>query len=118
ELQRQYPGDAIVLEPSSGTYFDMLQKRFPVRGSKIDWDRVSMARVNRVDTADSEQYLDDAEAFAHDIQESERLYPDYRVVVIGDMPQHTYVLAPDAEWCLAFTLEGDLCFGYALHERS
>jgi hypothetical protein len=134
-LERQYSEAGIVFEPSSNEYFDLLQKRFPVCGSKIDWDRVSTARVKPVDTS-SEQYFDDAMKFAEEIFESELRDPQSLVVVIGDsamegalrmplstlrsslrsilrMPQHTYVLAPDAAWCLVFTMEGDLCFGYA-----
>lgn len=136
ELQREYPGSTIVVDPSSSGYFDMLRRRFPVRGSKIDWDRVPMAKVRRVATSSSEQYFDDAEEFAEEIVGSERLDREREVVVIGDsamegalrmplfafrsflrsilrMPQHTYVLDADATWCLVFTMEGDLCFGYA-----
>ena len=62
ELKRDYPGSTIIMEASSSGYFEVLQRRFPVCGSKIDWDKVPAARVCRVDTANSEQYFDEADA--------------------------------------------------------
>jgi hypothetical protein len=32
---------------------------------------------------------------------------------IVDLPQHTYVIPPDASWCLTFTLEGYMDFGFS-----
>lgn len=136
DLQREHPAPEIAVEPSSDAYFALLQRRFPVRGSKIDWDRVPAARVRRADLADSEKYFEEASAFAEEVWSSEQLDPALLVVVVGDsamksalsmslqtlrsclpgilrMPQHTYVLPPDASWCMVFTMEGDLCFGHA-----
>jgi hypothetical protein len=136
EIQRKYPEAGITIEVSSEPYFEALQRHFPVRGSKIDWDRVPRAQIRQADTANSEKYFDNAVAFTEEILESERLDRDRDVVVIGDsamegafkmrlwvlrsllrsilrMPQHTYVLGPDTSWCLVFSMEGDLCFGYA-----
>jgi len=136
ELERENPGATITVERTSSGYFDMLQKRFPVRGSKIDWGRVPTAQVRRADTANSEKYFDEAARFTQEILDSEQLDLECHVIVVGDsamegafrmplwalrsslrsilrMPQHTYVLDPDAAWCLVFTMEGDLCFAYA-----
>ena len=136
ELQQGYPGLPITIEPSSSEYFEMLQRRFPVCGSKIDWDRVPNSTIRRVNTVDSEHYFDEAIAFVREMLESEGLDRESQAVVIGDsaiegafrmplytlvlclrtilrMPQHTYVLAPNGAWCLVLTMEGDVCFGYA-----
>jgi hypothetical protein len=135
QLQREH-APSIILEPSSTEYFALLEKRFPVQGSKIDWEKVPTAKVRRGHAADSERYLHDAVLFTHEVLESEQLDRECQVIAMGDsamekalrmplstlvlclrhileMPQHTYVLAPDAAWCLVFTMEGDLCFGYA-----
>jgi hypothetical protein len=135
QLQREF-ASSIVVESSSTEYFALLEKRFPVQGSKIDWERVPTAKVRRAHAADTERYLAEAAAFVQEVLESEQLDRECQVIAMGDsamekalrmplstlvlclrnilpMPQHTYVLAPDAAWCLVFTMEGDLCFGYA-----
>jgi hypothetical protein len=135
-LQREFAGNAITIEASSTQYFSLLQARFPMRGAKIDWDRLTTAKVRRVHTSNGEQYINDAMMFARETIETEQLDLTSQVVAIGDsamdkslkmpistlllclpnivaMPQHTYILATDASWCLAFTMEGDLCFGFA-----
>ena len=136
ELRREYAIEEVEVEPSSVDYFRRLEERFPMWGSKIDWDHVPRSRTLHLETSDSEVYFNQAEALANEIWSAAKIDFDRQVVVIGDsatevalkmrlqvlqsclrriltMPQHTYVLAPDASWCMAFTMEGDVCFGYA-----
>ncbi len=138
EIRREYPepNGEVVVHPSSDEYFRTLERRFPVVGSQIAWSRVPGARVQSLDTVDSERYFDQAEEFAREVWAAEDLDRERPVMVIGDsamevalemspralmqclrnilrMPQHTYVLAPDASWCMVFNMEGDVCFGYA-----
>jgi hypothetical protein len=137
ELRRRHASREIEVQPSSAGYFEALERRFPVRGSKIDWERVPGARVLHVEITASEAYFDQAVAFAKENWIAERLDQEQQVVVVGDsamevalkmplrvletslrsilrMPEHNYVLAPDASWCMVFTMEGDMCFGHAL----
>jgi hypothetical protein len=136
EIQHKHSEAGITIEVSSEPYFEALQRHFPVRGSKIDWDKVPGARIRQADTVSREEHFDKAMAFTEEILETERLDRECHVTVIGDsamegalkmrlwvlrslldsilrMPQHTYVLGPDTSWCLVFSMEGDLCFGYA-----
>jgi hypothetical protein len=134
ELRRDHPGPNIVVEPSSYEYFRLLERRYPLGGSKIDWDRVPTGRVRP--NADPARWTDEAVAFTEHVIKVERLDRGTHVVAIGDgpvdvalrlslqtlvsclptllhLPQHTYALPPDGRWCLAFTMEGNLSFGYA-----
>ncbi len=138
ELQRKLSsaGSQLEVQPSSAEYFVVLQERFPVYGSKIDWESVPGARIESIDTADSENYFERAEIFANEVWNAEGIDCERSVVVIGDsamdvalkmplhalrsclrrilaMPQHSYVLASDASWCMSFTMEGDVSFAYA-----
>lgn len=136
ELRPERAKAEIRVESSSMPYFELLQSRFPVCGSKIDWDKVPGAMVQRMELIDSEQYFDEAERFLEKVLAEKRLDTEREVVVIGDsameyalkmppktlalclrrilrMPQHTYVLRPDGSWCMTFTMEGDACFGHA-----
>jgi hypothetical protein len=133
DLRREFPGAEIVVDPTSHEYVDVVQRRFPFLGSKIDWDRVPRSQVRRV--SDVTRFMDEAVAFTLEVMASERLDREVQIAVIGDnamdvtlrmspstfrrclrtildMPQHTYVLALDGAWCLVYTMEGDLCFGY------
>lgn len=123
-------------QASSEGYFVLLEQRFPLIGSKIDWSQVPTSIERRFDVLDSERHADAAAAFMEEISASQNFAPETRIVVIGDsamegavvlslqvlraclrsfvmMPQHTYVTNAEASWCMAFTMEGDLCFGRA-----
>ncbi len=123
-------------EPSSRRYFGEVQRRYPVIGSKIAWSQVVGAVVESAAINDGDAYLAAAESFVDRSRAIHRLSDKEEVVVVGDsamdgalrmsleslrrclgvvlgMPQHTYVLAQNADWCFVFTMEGDLCFGFA-----
>ena len=123
-------------EQSSAPVFGRLQNMFPVGGSKIAWSRVPGSAVETADTSDGDSYLSAAESFFDRNLAGHGLSDEVEILVVGDsamdgavrmslsslrsclgivlgMPQHTYVLPQDAEWCFVFTMEGDLCFGYS-----
>ena len=135
-LQSACATGKIEILSSSDAFFRLLEKRFPVCGSKIDWEEVPGSVVRNTGTDDSEVHFDECEAFAAATWQAEDISRDQTVVVIGDssmnvalvmsigtltaclreilrMPQHTYILPKDASWVMVFTMEGDLCFGYA-----
>ena len=136
EIRPERERAELTVEPSSMPYFELLEKRFPVHGSKIDWDKVPGAVVQAMQLSDSELYFKEAGSFLEEILVKEQLDGEVQVVVVGDgamecalrmplkilascmrrilrMPQHTYVLVPDGSWCMVFTMEGDACFGRA-----
>lgn len=123
-------------ESTAAPYFAALALNFPTCGSKIDWGQAGRSTLSSADITDWQQYLPVAFSFLQEVSEQSELSGDLEVVVIGDssmegalvmrldavfaclesllaMPQHTYVLPRDARWCVVFTMEGDLCFGYA-----
>jgi hypothetical protein len=133
-LSRQ--GVHFVREPTAAPYFAVLARTYPACGSKIDWRQVDRSKLSSADITDWERYLPAALSFLQEVTEQGELSGDLEVVVIGDssmegalvmrldavfacleslleMPQHTYVLPRDGRWCAVFTMEGDLCFGYA-----
>ena len=111
--------------------FAELIKAYPASGSKIDWDRVpgSVERVEEEESLQAEQFT----AFFDEIVQKFRLAGD--VVYVGDsatdfaltgslecmrevlpellaIPQHHYMIGPESSWCLCFTMEGDMGFGF------
>jgi hypothetical protein len=135
-LQRYEGNELVRSSGSSDPYFRLLEHRFPVVGSKIDWERVPNDVVRVTDPTDSERYARDATTLLTEIVQAERLSDEQQVIVIGDsaveralvvpmrvfqeslnwfleLPQHLSVIRDDGSWCFSFTMEGDLAFGRA-----
>lgn len=119
-------------------YFDMLGNRFPVGGTGIAWSKVPNHQYFNL-----LELKDDTDNYGKMLHESFQKIvsfldqnEDQEVVIIGDgvldvairvpfrklidlhyevftLPQHTYILPPDASWCINFTFEHDLFFGIA-----
>lgn len=132
QLERDFPD--VVVERSMFPYARILEARFPFVGSGIDWERVPRGRVR--DCLDPERWVEEGVLFAVEVLAVERLDRGPPIVAIGDgpidvalripratlaaclpnllhMPQHTFVMAPDGAWCLAFVMSGYFAFGYA-----
>lgn len=131
EFELSVKNGDIIVDPSSDSYFSELELRFPILGSKIDWDAVS----------GSEREQASADAYASDCQHFfDKMMRRYglsgQCIVIGDsavevalimpvgimqfnlqkivsVPQHHYVIANDYVWCMSFTMEGELAFGFS-----
>ncbi|MBI4511516.1 MAG: hypothetical protein HY698_17920 [Deltaproteobacteria bacterium] len=135
ELARRHQ-DVVQAGGAPDPYFRILERRFPVVGSKIDWERVPRAIVRETDPQDPERHARDAATLLLDVVEAEGISEERVVIAIGDsamekvvslplgvlrasirdfleLPQHLYVLSEDASWCFSFTMEGDLAFGHA-----
>lgn len=115
----------------SSPFFAQLMATYPVSGSKIDWGRLpgSIERVEEDEAIQAEQFT----AFFDEVIQKFRLAGD--VVYVGDsatdfaltgsvgcmrdvlpellaIPQHHYLIGPESSWCLCFTMEGDMGFGF------
>lgn len=115
----------------SSSFFAQLAKAYPACGSKIDWGQVpgSIERVEEEEALQAEQFA----KFFEEVVQRFRLSGD--VVYVGDsatdfalggslesmremlpelltVPQHHYLIGPDFSWCVCFTMEGDMGFGF------
>lgn len=124
------------MEENTGVIFDHLMRAFPISGTKIDWKMVPGAITEslsphaatesaieffrRICLAEGLRgaafYVGDS---ATDVSIVSSIEVIYRALGdLLDIPQHHYVVAPNAAWCFSFTMEGDLAFGYAPHDNS
>ena len=134
---RRHEGDQRILTGKApDPYFRILERRFPIVGSKIDWEKVPHAIVKGSNSENSEKYFRDATTLLADVAKMERISEEEVVIAIGDsameeavslplgvliigvrefleLPQHLYVMAEDGSWCFSFTMEGGLAFGRA-----
>ena len=121
----------------SSPFFDELAKAYPALGSKIDWSRVPGA-VGR-NEEDNAQQIGQFISFFDAVVQNAKLVGD--VVYVGDsgtdfafagsiesmrealpellaIPQHHYLIGPACSWCMCFTMEGYMDFGFhPLHKR-
>jgi hypothetical protein len=121
----------MTVDASSDRYFARLQAAFPVLGSRIVWSKVPGAVEA---SAVREAYSKDCIHFYDRVRSAYALAGP--CVVIGDgqvhfslvttvkhlrghlagilaIPQEHYIASADFTWCIAFTLEGEMAFGYA-----
>jgi hypothetical protein len=112
-------------------YYSGLADAFPLTGSRIDWSRVPNAVTSyevTIDRKEAEAFID----FFNEMVAVNQL--DGVVVFLGDqlnfalrlplevlrknleslvsIPQHCYVLVDNFAWCMVFSFEGDMAFGY------
>ena len=122
-------GDVRVLE-SSDDYIRLLEETYPWGGSKIDWARVPNAIGER--NSDSNDvagcraftlkvlrdhvlsgevvYISDSAldiSLIFSVAKLSKMVP-----ILVQYPQHHYFMEKDAKWCLVFTHEGDMDFGF------
>jgi hypothetical protein len=104
---------------------------YPASGSKIDWCRVpdSIERTEEDESLQLEQFL----TFFDEVAQNFLLIGE--VVYVGDsatdfalageieciraalpelllIPQHHYLIGPEFSWCICFTMEGNMGFGF------
>jgi hypothetical protein len=131
DLDEAIRSGEVTVEASSDRYFAQLQSTFPVLGSKIAWSKVPGALE---EVAAPDAYIEDCLRFY------DRVLGEYALhgtcVVIGDsqvdfslvttvqrsrdylarilaIPQHHYIVSAGFTWCIAFTMEGEMAFGFA-----
>jgi hypothetical protein len=122
---------AIELIEAEDLYIDLIERNFPFVGSKIDWVQVPGAIII---SARAQFFVSDCLEFLQEQLTANNISPSASVAVVGDsamdfaiatkaqylpalmanvfdLPQHTYVVATSGEWCMAFTMEGEVAFG-------
>jgi hypothetical protein len=113
-------------------------RAYPTLGSKIDWSRVpnSIERFEEDTTLQVERFV----SFFDEVAQKFGLAGD--VVYVGDsatdfalagamehmkealpellgIPQHHYFIGSECSWCICFTMEGDMSFGFSpSHSKS
>lgn len=112
-------------------FIELIEKNFPFVGSKIDWQQVPGVITKNIN---AHAFVPECLAFIKDQLIRFEIPPLTKVVVIGDgvlnqaiaarvevlellmseilnLPQHTYIIELNGEWCMAFTMEGYADFG-------
>lgn len=130
-LEEPIADESIIVENSSEGIFGELSNRFPLTGSKIDWDEVPGSIV---DINENVNDLKPLIGFFEKIYIEERLSGN--VIYINDgpidcalilsiditkkhleeilgFPGHHYFISERYLWCMSFTMEGDMAFGYS-----
>lgn len=113
-------------------HFKCLGKFYKAIGSKIDWSRIPRA-IERSEPNQRRQH-DSCVKFFDEVRATYALQGDIcyagdgpssigltaniealrRILPrIVDLPQHHYFFATDYSWCMSFTMEGDMAFGFA-----
>lgn len=111
---------------------DVLHRVFPFEGSKIDWDSLPLS-VERHEY-DQDLQMPAWVAFFEEMRHGFKL--NGSAIYLGDnltdvalrapieimagilpillsVPQHNYIVHEHFLWCLCFTVEGDMAFGYS-----
>ena len=130
-LWSEIAGGRIRESAPSEQFFEKISRAFPASGSKIDWSRVPNS-IQRCASDEGDQLIIYA-AFFDEIGRKFQLSGE--VVYVGDsatdfsltgelnflrgalpsifsVPQHHYFIEPEAAWCMCFTMEGDMAFGF------
>lgn len=131
DLDNEIRAGAISIGPDSAEYFSKLAACYPVLGSKIQWSKVPSS-IEQSEPLDDLQekafsdffgrmitlhklsgpaiYMGDSAvnfALLSSVEEFSR-----KLSVLLQIPQHHYFVARDFSWCIVFSLEGDMSFGY------
>ena len=132
DLDNEIRTGAISIGPDSAIYFSRLAECYPVLGSKIHWSKVP-ASIEACEPLDDLQSRAFSDFFAKMIADHNLSGPAFymgdsavnfiivasveefskQIGVLLSVPQHNYIVAADFSWCIVFTLEGDMAFGYS-----
>ena len=114
-------------------YIDLLEKKFPFRGSKISWNSLDSSISRKINLRN---YVVESIDFYKEIREKYFKKKKDEIVVLGDnvmdfgitttsenleeilkvvlnLPQHTYILNESAQWCMVFEMEGYADFAFS-----
>ncbi|AOZ04640.1 hypothetical protein [Cupriavidus malaysiensis] len=130
-LRKEIESHRITELGDSSPFFAQLAKAYPALGSRVDWALVpnSIERVEEDESLQAEQFVkffdevvrtfglcgdavylgDSATDFAlsGSLECLREMFPELLAI-----PQHHYLVGPDSSWCLCFTMEGDMGFGF------
>ena len=131
----------IKIEEQDAQYVNTIERRFPFFGSKIDWDEIpsslffDLTSLKNNKNAHNSMLKEGFKTIYQTVLEM-GLNEDQEIIIVGDsifdialrmplgklpelywelfeLPQHTYIIPPDASWCINFTFEHELFFGVA-----
>ena len=120
----------VSIKKSSDVYFNRLAEFFPLYGSKIHWGKVADSVV---DFASNKNDVTEWVIFFNSMVKHKGL--SGKVIYLNDsaiecvliisldtlskciqpileFPDHHYFIAEDYAWCMCFTMEGDMTFGF------
>lgn len=125
----------------SRPFFDLLEKRYPIGLNRIAWEKHSGTARDEVFTGDESQKSSDEvrdalsarQQMVREWFDSAQVPMEASVTWFGDntdlalempvarllelfpglfsFPQHGYALGENGDWCLNYTMEGELFFG-------
>ncbi|WP_152600022.1 hypothetical protein [Noviluteimonas dokdonensis] len=123
-------GERIQVIPDSSTFFAAIESRFPITGSKVDWQLLeSEYRQLRTDNEGEEfaeflvelgsrfklagkaTYAGDGltdVAIIFDFADAGRL-----AEAVAGIPQHHYIANQEMQWCASLTMEREMWFAFA-----
>lgn len=115
----------------SSFFFARLMDAYPLSGSKVDWTRVpeSIEQIEENSSLQVERFLtffdeivqrfglagsvvyvgDSATDFA---LEAQLTYMKEALPELLTVPQHHYLIGAESAWCMCFTMEGAMGFGF------
>ena len=122
---------SVELLQDESPFIELIEKNFPFVGSQIAWSKVPGAVTKQVD---AQSFVKECIEFLEEQLKDAEISPSTNVVVLGDgamdqaiatkvetleaimkdvleLPQHTYLIALNGEWCMTFTMEGYADFG-------
>ena len=113
-------------------FINIIENNFSFVGSKINWTQVTGSIVKKGIS------IDGASKFLNDKLSDGSIYNLESIVIIGDgamdcafrtqvqyailfldqvvsIPQHTYIVEISGRWCMVFTMEDEIAFGFKPH---
>lgn len=130
-LKSDFESGLIRVVGDSSQFFGELAQNYPVSGSKIDWAKVpaSIERFEDQEPLQIERFME----FFEEVDARFQLLGD--IIYVGDsatdfaleasiedmrrilptllkVPQHHYFIGRNYAWCICFTMEGDMGFGF------
>lgn len=133
-------GETLEVVLDGEKYYELLEKRFPIGLNRIEWTKIDQYRSKEIDFGNREIAKTEVLNFIFNVVKIADVKEGDEVVVLSDdalnntykmkfsvlldcideiffLPQHTYVLPLDANWCLNYTFENDLYFGFSPVDR-
>lgn len=143
DLKPWVDGGQVQVEWGNQKYFDLLEAKYPIAVNRIDWrgvrgvcafDVLPISKEAMTGNEHEEKLATCRDLLLDWFKSSEVAFQE-RIVWIGDVsnislhttietllavypllfswPQHSYVLSLTGQWCLNYTMEGQLFFGKA-----
>lgn len=134
QLDRYFERGEIIYGKDDTSYFERIASSFPVVLNRINWEPV--AHISFSVPKPSTSHTDEITRYLHEILTKEDIGDNEMVALFGDnwlegvfkmkvstlrevctdfftLPQCTYVIPDDTRWCIEYSLEDIMYFGYA-----